>query len=129
MRKAKATTRSQEARKPKAARSKGSRKPVDLGAVRQRITNMVGNEAEVLVATTIEEANKGHYAAMKYLFEMVGLYPENGSGAAAEPDDDALAKTLLRRLTLPEEAAPEAQVTKETAEGEAKTGAAENHVE
>ena len=28
-----------------------------------------------MVKTTMEEAEKGHYVAMKYLFEMIGLYP------------------------------------------------------
>ena len=65
-----------------------------------------------MVETTIEEVGKGHYLAMKYLFEMIGLYP----GAAQEeaPVDDSLARTLLRRLGLPEEAMLESSVTKDS---------------
>jgi hypothetical protein len=38
---------------------------------------------------------------MKYMFEMIGLFP----ATAPEEDvqDDSLAKTLLRRMGLPEE--------------------------
>lgn len=73
------------------------RKPVDLAAVRDQIRNQVGNAAPGMVDSGIEEANKGHYAAMKFLFELVGLYPmaegeEQGEGG------DGLAKTLLGRL-------------------------------
>jgi hypothetical protein len=128
MKRAKAGAQAKETRKKKSTASQGSRKPVDLEAVRKKITNLVGNEAVGLVKSAIDEAEKGHYAAMKYLFEMVGLYPEGGQGPEM-PDDDALAQTLLRRLELPEETTPETQVTKETAEAEVKTEAVENHVE
>jgi hypothetical protein len=92
----------------------GTKKPlkqVDLGAVREQITNLVGNGAVEMVETTIEEVGKGHYLAMKYLFEMVGLCPAIAPEGAAE--EDSLAKTLLRRLQLPEEPIPDAGVTKE----------------
>ena len=86
-------------------------KQVDLAVVRGQITNLVGNRAVKMVTTTIDEVNKGHYLAMKYLFEMIGLYP------ATTPEgplpEDWLAKTLLRRLRLPEEAEAGTEVTKE----------------
>jgi hypothetical protein len=47
------------ARKPAAARTE-SRKPVDLRDIREQITNLVGNDAIVMVETTIEEVGKGH---------------------------------------------------------------------
>ncbi len=69
--------------------------------VRQKIANKVGQQAEEMVRTTIGEVGKGHYPAMKFLFEMIGLYP---AGSGAEPvGENVLAKTLLRRLSLPEE--------------------------
>jgi len=43
---------------------------------------------------------EGQYQAIKYLFEMIGLYP-----AAAQEESrlqDSLARTLLERLDLPE---------------------------
>jgi len=81
-----------------------SMKHVDLAVVLEKITNLVGNHAVDMVKTTINEVDKGHYLAMKYLFEMIGLCP--GTPAEQMPQEDSLAKTLLRRLQLPEEASP-----------------------
>ena len=90
---------------------KKSRQATDLAAVRQQITDLVRNQAVPMVEITISEVDKGHYAAMKYLFEMIGLYPaaaqEEGQG------EDSLARTLLRRLGLPEEPMLEAEATKD----------------
>src|SRR6202795_2340097 len=77
---------------------KGAQKAVDLAAIRQQITNLVGNDALGMVETTIEEVGKGHYLGMKYLFEMIGLYP--GTAADGAPVPDSMAATLLRRLGL-----------------------------
>lgn len=96
----KTTTGSGQKKSPRPAGGRGSRKPVDLAEIRQRITNLVGEEAGPMVESAIEEAHKGHYGAMKYLFEIVGLYPAEVNEAG--PADNSLAKTLLRRLGLPE---------------------------
>ncbi len=100
-------------KEPKKARSgpKKSLKEVDLGVVRRQITNMVGNGALKMVQTTIGEVNKGHYLAMKYLFEMVGLCPATTPEEAQQ--DDSLARTLLRRLGLPEDSNLGTEVTSE----------------
>jgi hypothetical protein len=90
---------------------KESRKPADLAAIRQKLTNLIGGEAATMVWSTIEEANKGHFAAMKYLFEMIGLFP--ASGDEQEPEDNSLAKTLLRRMGVPEEPESGTEVTKD----------------
>jgi hypothetical protein len=90
---------------------KKSRQATDLAAIRQQITDLVGNQAVPMVEITISEVDKGHYAAMKYLFEMIGLYP-----AATQEEtqgEDSLARTLLRRLGLPEEPMLEADITKD----------------
>lgn len=90
---------------------KKSRQATDLAAIRQQITDLVRNQAVPMVEITISEVDKGHYAAMKYLFEMIGLYP-----AAAEEEtqeEDSLARTLLRRLGLPEEPMLEAEGAKD----------------
>jgi hypothetical protein len=89
-------------------------KRVDLGMVRERITNLVGNRAVEMVKTTMGEVDKGHYLAMKYLFEMIGLCPATTPEEALQ--DDSLARTLLRRLRLPEETNPGTEVTKECTE-------------
>jgi hypothetical protein len=88
----------------RAAKGKSTRKAADLASIREQIANLVGSEAVGMVTTTIAEVEKGHYLALKYLFEMIGLYP--AAGADETPGEAALAKTLLRRLGIPEEATP-----------------------
>ena len=51
--------------------------------------------------SAIDEADKGHFPAMKYLFEMIGLYPATMEEGTLE--EESLAKTLLQRLGVPEE--------------------------
>ena len=78
-----------------------SRKAVDLSAVREEIRNLVGNAAPEMVENGIAEANKGHYAAMKFLFELVGLF-STGERADQGEDDGGLAKTMFARLGVAE---------------------------
>ncbi len=89
-----------------------SQKPRDLAEIRRQITDLVGNGAVGMVETTMEEVAKGHYLGMKYLFEMIGLYPATATDDA--PSEDSLAAILLRRLGLPEAPMPEPSVTKES---------------
>ena len=49
-------------------------------------------------------------ALMKYLFEMIGLYPATAQAEASA--DNSRAKTLLRRLGLPENPTLDHPVTK-----------------
>jgi hypothetical protein len=51
---------------------------VNLAVIRQQITNLAGNAAVDVVEITMQEVGKGHYLGMKYLFEMIGLYPPTG---------------------------------------------------
>src|ERR1700674_458697 len=88
-------------------------KRIDLSVVRERITNLVGNRAVDMVETTMDEVDKGHYLAMKYLFEMIGLCPATTPEETLQ--EDSLAGTLLRRLRLPEEKSPDTEVTKDCA--------------
>ena len=92
----------------------GPVKRVDLKAVLEQITNLVGSRAVGMVDRTIDEVNKGHYLAMKYLFEMVGLCPAINSGSEAEEEADSLAKILLERLNILEKST---EVTGEGAAG------------
>ena len=91
------------------ARATRARKPVDLEAVRKEITGLVGNEAVSMVETTMAEVEKGHYAAMKFLFEMIGLYPATGKEEAGS--GESIASRLIRRLGLPEDPRVETEVT------------------
>ena len=67
-----------------------------VAALRQEITNRVCAEAISMVEMTIEQVQNDHYLALKYLFEMVGLYP--AAGAEEGPQQDSLAEALLRQL-------------------------------
>jgi len=87
-------------------------KPVDLAGIRRQITDLVGNGAVGMVEATMEEVGKGHYLGMKYLFEMIGLYPATSGDDA--PREDSLAATLLRRLGLPEAPLQEPRVTEDS---------------
>jgi hypothetical protein len=110
MRKAKAKAGKKSSRKPGAG-GKGSRKPVDLTILRRQIADAVGNQAMGLVQTTIAEAHKGHYAAMKYLFEMIGLYPAKAQ--EIPESEDSLARTLLQRIVQRESSSNGGEVTKD----------------
>jgi hypothetical protein len=110
MKKAK-TIKAGKSSKKAAAAPRKALKQVDLGMVREQITNLVGNRAVEMVETTMNEVDKGHYLAMKYLFEMIGLCPATTPEEALQ--EDSLARTLLRRLRLPEETDPLTEVTKD----------------
>ncbi len=78
----------------------------DLSALRRRITDLVAQNAVVMVQHAIDAVNEeGQYQAIKYLFEMVGLYP--ASAEDESPVEDSLAQTLLHHLGLSEAAPPE----------------------
>ena len=85
--------------------------PVDLAAIRKEISQVVSSEAVRMVRRVIEGIDIRHYAAMKYLFGMAGLYPATPQEEA--DDDDSLAKTLLCRLGLAESPMLESEVTKD----------------
>src|SRR5207249_6837694 len=94
--------------------SKEHPEPPALERLREEIKSRVGNEAQNIVKSLIEEARKGNCAPAKYLFEMVGLYPAAVQEQQQEnPEEDSLARTLLRRLGLPEEPILESEVTKD----------------
>jgi hypothetical protein len=83
--------------------TKRNGRPVDMELVRQKVRNVVGNGAVEMVKTSVEDAKrKGNIAAMKYLFEMTGLFPAPPDLAENKP---GLAETLLNRLGFGEEEA------------------------
>ena len=92
-------------KKPATTAKRGSKKSPKLELVRKKITTLVGNKAVKMVASAIDEAGKGQFPAMKYLFEMTGLYPVEGQ--EDPPEERSLAGTLLHRLGVPEIAAGE----------------------
>ena len=97
--------------KGRAPANSAERKP-ELAELRRQITDRVGNSALSMVETTIGEVENGHYLGMKYLFEMIGLYPAASTDDLPSPD--TMAAVLLRRLGLPETPLPEPRVTKDS---------------
>ena len=83
---------------------------VELGAVRQQVTNLVVNHAVELVGHTLEHIKRGNHQAMKYLFEMVGLFPATTPDET--PAEGSLAKTLLSYLGVPEGSNSNAEAAK-----------------
>lgn len=101
MRKAKGKGAGQSGRSAGCA---GSRKQVDLDALRQKIANYVGSKGLEMVRTATDEAVKvGNLSSLKYLFEMIGLYPPTATESAQETDGDDLARLLLKRLNVGKE--------------------------
>ena len=92
--------------KNKAAKGKSAKKgkpELNLKEVRKELARMVGSEATTMTQAVIDEGKKGQLATVKYLFEMAEIYPESTDGSQATTNEDSLAKTLLRRMNLPEE--------------------------
>jgi hypothetical protein len=67
--------------------------------LRQRITELVEDNAVAMVQCAIDSVmEQGQYQAIKYLFEMVGIYPAT-AGDSDEPED-GLSKLLLKHLGI-----------------------------
>ena len=62
---------------------------------------MVAHQAGDMVKAAIEEAKKGQSGALKYLFEMIGLYPATLEAEQTEKREMSLAEYLCRQLGLP----------------------------
>jgi len=77
--------------------------PVDMEALRDQLSSQVRAAAAGMVSTTIKQVNEGHYLGMKYLFEMIGLFP--ATSMADVPQEDSLAGVLLSRLGIRDEGA------------------------
>lgn len=71
----------------------------DLRRLRSQIMELVARNAVSMVQNAIDAINEGgQYQALKYLFEIVGLYPP--AVGEDQPDGDSLAATLLRSLGI-----------------------------
>jgi hypothetical protein len=86
--------------------------PPDLTDLRQRITALVAQNAVGMVQCAIDAVQEeGQYQAIKYLFEMIGLYPAAAGSEDVKPD--SLTEILLKHLGL-EDRKLENQNTAET---------------
>jgi hypothetical protein len=72
---------------------------VDLSALRRRITELVARNAVSMVQQAIDAVKEeGQYQAIKYLFEMIGLYPAATDDESE--DQSSLTQTLLDHLGI-----------------------------
>jgi len=68
--------------------------PEELSELRRKIIELVAQNAVPMVQQAIDAVREeGQYQAMKYLFEMVGLYP-------AVPQEDSESQESLAQLLL-----------------------------
>lgn len=74
----------------------------DLPALRREITGLVARNALSMVQQAIDAVQEeGQYQAIRFLFEMIGLYP--AAAQEESPEKDSLAQLLLQCLKLPSE--------------------------
>ena len=75
----------------------GAGAETNVAELRQKITALVARNAVGMVQCAIDGVMEdGQYQAIKYLFEMVGIYPP--AGGDAEQSEDTLSKVLLQHL-------------------------------
>ncbi len=76
--------------------------PPELAALRQKISDLVAQNALPMVQQAIDAVREeGQYQAMKYLFEMIGLYPATAQDESHE--ENSLARILLDQLGVARE--------------------------
>lgn len=76
---------------------------IALPELRQKITDLVARNAVAMVQCAIDGVmEEGQYQAIKYLFEMVGIYP--ASAGSDDTAEDTLSKVVLRHLGIGESA-------------------------
>lgn len=82
--------------------------PVDLVEVRENIRRLGGHSAIEMVTNAIAMAKNGQIAPMKFLFEVVGLYP-----VVEEPKgpEESIAYGLLKRIGMAKEAAIQNEIS------------------
>jgi hypothetical protein len=81
-------------------RTRESSPPLAMAELRRKITELVAQNAVPMVQQAIDAVREdGQYQAMKYLFEMIGLYPTVAKDESGS--EDSLAQILLAQLGLP----------------------------
>lgn len=82
--------------------SQSDRGSNDLTRLREKITALVTGNALSMVQCAIDAVKEeGQYQAIKYLFEMVGIYPTTPGVESSA--DESFAQMLLQRLGLEDE--------------------------
>lgn len=96
------------AKKPAKAKSSTKRRDSNPADVRKKVSKMVKEKAVAMAEKVIGKTAEGvpedlQLATVKYLFEVASIYPPQADQDSATEEEDCLAKTLLRRLNIPEE--------------------------
>jgi hypothetical protein len=92
---AKAVTKKKAKKAGKKASTKKSASGVENVAVtRDKVSHVIAEHAEA-------EAEKGHLATFKYLFELQGIHPPSGVEQPEAEDSNDLARVLLNRFDFP----------------------------
>lgn len=72
----------------------------EFSTVRRKINDLVAREAVEMAGGAVDAAKDGQYAAMKCLFELVGLFP--AAPESVEAPGEGLVERLLRKLEIEE---------------------------
>jgi hypothetical protein len=95
----KAKTKAKSRGKKTTGSAMGSGKQVDLEGLRRKIANLVGGKALLMVKTSTDEAVKvGDLSAMKYLFELIGLYPASADSTGHTESDEGNGNDITAAL-------------------------------
>jgi hypothetical protein len=92
----------EQAEQMPARESEKTPQEVSFDELRPQIKAEITSNALEMVRVMIDYAKKGQYQAMKYLFEMIGLYPANADAESTQ--NEPLAQFLLSRLGISDEA-------------------------
>ncbi len=91
-----------KAAKKKSKSSKSTVKgPVNVEEVRERVQRVIAEKAEMMTNANADEASKGCLPQLKYLFEVLGLYPATAVEEPETAESNDLARVLLRRFNFP----------------------------
>jgi hypothetical protein len=111
---AKAVTK-KKARKAsrKASTKKSASGPVDASVTHEKVLHVIAEHAEAMAEANATEAEKGHLATFKYLFELLGIYPAPAVEQPEAEDSNDLARVLLNRFDFPYKGPTEEEAAEE----------------
>jgi hypothetical protein len=95
-------------KREKAPGSSGTNEPKDSGSVRQRVKEVVANDAVSMVRSCVRSVKKnGGVAGLRYLLQVAGLYP--AASGARKKETELLGDALGRELGLAKKHADEGE--------------------
>jgi hypothetical protein len=114
----------------KTAMKKGARKSAkkfkketDPAEVRKQVSMIVKAEAALMTQAVVDEAKKGQLAPVRYLFDMVNIFPgQTDPEKAPEESADCLAEILLSKIEAPAKPEKEGEGDLEDAENSVQGG-------